>query len=520
YQDAPIVSVSSTTGQGLDSLVKEIDQMIPQIEQKEKGSFFRMYIDRFFLVKGMGSVVTGSVLNGEIKVGEEVLLLPENKQKLRIRQIERHGQKLDKVVSGDRAAFNLSGLKKEDFNRGMLLSNKEIETTQMIDAQISLFENTNTLKLWSSIIFHAGTFETQARMHLLNKDQIEAGESALVQIHLEKETVLLNKDKFIIRNTSGNLSFGGGIILNSKPLHHRKRSPKLLGELQILASSILNESNTSTLIKLQLQKENKLILDHQLAENLNMPLEELTENISSISTVLKYSKEKQNILILEQLEEDYRTQITAILKQYHQKNYILSTGLDEVGFYGKLGFSKNKIGKIYLGLLLAKMKMQNKLDLQENTWVLKEHKATIDAKTEEEINNLAQFIKAYDVRVPVSADISSWAKEHKIDQEKLRLYYRYLNQQNLLIHYKNETIHKEVFKQLKKQVLDFLYTNMENGFYIGEIREATGLSKKMAPLLLSWLEENKYLITSDYNKHNFNSKLLEKGQKEVEKERE
>jgi len=514
YQDSPIIGVSSTTGQGLDELIAEIDKMIPQIEEKEKGHFFRMFVDRIFTVKGIGSVVTGSVLNGEIKVGQDLFLLPGNKQKLRIRSIEKHGETVDAVVSGDRAAFNLSGLKTEDFKRGMLLTNKDLETTTMIDAHISLFDNADDLKLWSSIIFHSGTFESQARMHLLNKDRLTAGEDAIVQIHLEKETIVINKDKFVIRNTSGNKSYGGGVIIDAQPLHHRKRTPKLLDALELLASGVLNEGNIAELIKIELKKENNPVLADELAGNLNIQVTELLSEIESLDVVISYQPDQQNILILSSVENDYKKQIVDLIQQHHQKNYILNSGLEEVEFYGKFGFSKNKTAKLYTGLLLKKMKAEKLLDVYKNTWIIPGHQATIDNKTQAEIEALNQFIKDFDMRLPTMAEIKTWAQDRRITVESLKLYISYLTNRKSLVHYKNELIHREIVDGLKKKILHFLNTS-DDGFYIAEIREITGLTKKLAPFILEYFKDEGWIITSDYNKNSFNSKLTAKGRSEM-----
>ncbi len=514
YQDSPIIGVSSTTGQGLDDLISEIDKFIPQIEEKEKGNFFRMFIDRIFTVKGLGSVVTGSVLNGEISVGQDLLLLPGNKQKLRIRKIERHGQTVDKVVSGDRAAFNLTGLKNEDFKRGMLLTNKEIETTVMLDAHISLFDNTDTLKLWSSIVFHSGTFESQARMHLLNKERLEVGEDAIVQIHLEKETILLNKDKFVIRNTSGNKSYGGGIVIDANPLHHRKRTPKLLEALDLLASGILNEGNIAELIKIELKKQNNPVLVEVLAESLNISKEELLMEVENLESIVCYLQENQNVLVLKSVENDYTVQILDLLNQHHQKNYILNSGLEEVEFYGKFGFSKSKIGKQYTGLLLNKMKQDNQLETFENSWIIPGYKAVIDSKTKMEIDWLNQTIKSFDMRKPTFVEIKNLAQEKKISIEKLKLYIGYLTQKKFLVHFKNELIHRDVIDRMIKKVLTFLQSNNE-GYYLAEIREITGMSKKLAPIMMEYFEEEGFVTISDYNRNSFNAKITAKGKKEI-----
>ncbi|MBM3437113.1 MAG: selenocysteine-specific translation elongation factor, partial [Bacteroidetes bacterium] len=216
-EGTPVVPVSSLRGDGLDNLVNKITEIIPRVQEREKKDHFRMYIDRIFNVKGIGYVVTGSVLEGEIENGKEIYLLPGKNRKMKIRGIERHGESVEKAHCGDRAALNIAGIKSEDFERGMVLSDIQIPETGMIDATFSLFEPDVVIGLWSNVVFFTGTFECSARMHLLTKETLQAGDSGVVQIHLSKPAILENNDKYIVRNSSNDLTLGGGTLLDVQP---------------------------------------------------------------------------------------------------------------------------------------------------------------------------------------------------------------------------------------------------------------------------------------------------------------
>jgi selenocysteine-specific elongation factor len=223
-ENAPIVSVSSTSGKGKAELVAEITKIAGLFSDTEPSKKFTMYIDRLFTVKGHGSVVTGSVGEGKISIGDDLFLIPGKGEKLKVRSIERHAKSVDSVQKGDRAAINLTGLKAEDFTRGMMLSNKNLETTTMIDAQIKTFDSSTDLSTWTDIIFLSGTFQSSAKMHLLDCENLRGGGIALVQIHLNKEFVALIRDKFIFRNSSDTLTIGGGLIIDNNQLHHKRRN--------------------------------------------------------------------------------------------------------------------------------------------------------------------------------------------------------------------------------------------------------------------------------------------------------
>ncbi|MCD4684065.1 MAG: selenocysteine-specific translation elongation factor, partial [Bacteroidales bacterium] len=163
-ENAPIIKVSSITGDGIETLISEISSLLPKIKEKNAIDQFRMYVDRIFNVKGIGFVVTGSVLEGEVETGKDLYLLPGKSKKIKVRNIERHGETVTKVVQGDRAALNLAGLKLEDYHRGMVLSDKLIEDTSMVDAVFALFDDNYKIGLWTNVIFYTGTFECAARM--------------------------------------------------------------------------------------------------------------------------------------------------------------------------------------------------------------------------------------------------------------------------------------------------------------------------------------------------------------------
>ena len=196
FKNVPIIPVSSTSKKGIPELIENIEKISPLVKEKNDNGIFRMYIDRIFTVAGHGSVVTGSILSGKINIGETLYLLPSEK-KLRVKNIQRHGENVNQTIAGDRAAINLSGLKKEDFKRGMLLSDQILNTSTMVDAYIELFPDSKAqLKNWSTLLFHSGTFESQIKMHLLDCNKLEKNEKAIVQIHLQKEAILFNKDRF------------------------------------------------------------------------------------------------------------------------------------------------------------------------------------------------------------------------------------------------------------------------------------------------------------------------------------
>jgi len=484
-QDAPIVPVSALSGKGIDVLMTEIEKLIPQVQEKEITDRFRMYIDRIFNVKGIGFVVTGSVLEGEISQGKDLFLLPGKAKKVKIRNLERHGETTDKVYCGDRAALNLAGLKFEDYSRGMVLCNKPLDETQMVDATCTMFDETTVLQVWSNVTFYTGTFECTARMHLLDKDELPAGETAIVQIHLSKPAVLANKDKYIIRNSSNNLTFGGGTLIDTQPLHHKRRTDKVLRELTDLVEATLNSDKLINLIKIELSKSNFPVFASSIAEKVHRSPDEVVAEAKENKgkDVLILQLKDNAILLRTERDHIYHDQVLDEITQYHQKNTILEEGIETSDLYGKFGFNNNEAGKIYLDNLMERIHGEGLIKKSGNTWSLKEHEVKIDPKTKQQLEWLEQTIKNAGMDKPNPAEIEALAHAERINKDRLKMMLKYLGKQEKIIFYDGDYIDKEITDRCHRLLLEKIAVKAD-GINEKEFRELIGGTKKLVQMLL------------------------------------
>ncbi len=485
-EDAPIVSVSSVTGSGIEDLVSEITKVVENTEKKERSESFRLYVDRLFNVKGIGFVVTGTVINGAIQSGKDVYLLPGKGKKLRVKGIERHGNAVDKVFNGDRAAINLSGIKQGDFERGMILSGKEVDSTSMIDAGITLFENNISLGVWSNVIFYAGTFECMARMHLLDKDEIGDNESAIVQIHLEYPAILFNQDKFIIRNSSNDISLGGGTVLDVNPLHHKKRTEKLVNELQALKNASLSNAGVLDLAFIKLRKENKPMLLDDLSGSIERSTEEILEEIdhSERDNIRQYTADIGEILIDSQLDDEYKEKIIAELESWHKKYPVFRHGMDQKAFTGKFGFTANQAGQKFVYALLEKIRSEGLIKKYNDTWILSDHKVNIDKKMQDQIDWVEDEVSSFGMEKPMYPDLEAAALANGISGDKLKMILIHLSQQAKLYYNQSDVIHNNILDKCRKTLLNDI-KDREKGINEKEFRELINGTKKLVQLLLT-----------------------------------
>lgn len=488
-KNIPIVGVSSVTNKGLDKLITCIVELSSKIEERKKGELFRLYIDRTFAVKGIGTVVTGTVLNGSLIAGQEIVLLPGNSRH-KAKSIERHGMPVSTVTAGDRAAIQLIGVKKDEIKRGSLISDKVLDISKMIDASLNIFDSDFKLKNWHVVTFHSGTFECQAKMHIISDNNINSNK--IIQLHLEKDAHLLTNDKFIVRNSSGDKTIGGGFIIDAFPLHHKKRTTKLIEELTSLSKSIAEENNLIDLVFREIKKEIRPFSIEQIADKLNLKPEEILSISNSQHQQLYIIS--TSCLILKEYDNIFKMKVTDLLTKFHKENLLSELGLSSIEILGKLNLSNVSCAKDYLDGLLLRMSSEKIIENKNSTWIIKGESNIIDKKTSEEIDWLeTEFLKS-GVQKPAWAEIEERAFAKKIAKDKLKKYLHYLTGKNKLVLLSNEYVHSEIVLKFKSCLLSELTKN-ENGIEISEFRQSTGVSKRLAPILISIYESQKIIFT-------------------------
>jgi selenocysteine-specific elongation factor len=222
-EDAPIVPVSSETGDGIDDLRKVIEDEIERVEARPDRGVFRLPIDRVFSVRGFGTVVTGTVISGSVSTRDEAVLLPSGDE-VRVRGIQTHGNEVEKANVGARAAVNVAGVEVDDVNRGDLLCEPGyFDTTYMIDVRLfALADAPVPIKNRARVHLHLGPREVLSRVILLESDELAPGGSELAQLRLEEPGIAAKGDRFVIRRYSPVVTLGGGIVLDASPGKHTR----------------------------------------------------------------------------------------------------------------------------------------------------------------------------------------------------------------------------------------------------------------------------------------------------------
>jgi selenocysteine-specific elongation factor len=238
-EGAPMVPVSSVTGEGLDELRRELARAAAAVPEKNPAGHFRLPIDRVFSVKGFGTVVTGTLISGSIEKDCEVEVYPTGRR-LRVRGVEVHGSKAEHAVAGQRTALNLADIEAAGLERGNVLSSPgTFQPVQHLDCKLDLLASAKPLKHRAPVHFHSGTAEIEAEVRLFNGAAAMApGSTAFVRIVLRGPALLLPGDRFIIRSFSPVLTIGGGVVVDIGARRYRQ-TDDVAGRLSNLSVAVL-----------------------------------------------------------------------------------------------------------------------------------------------------------------------------------------------------------------------------------------------------------------------------------------
>lgn len=236
-ENAPIVAVSSYTGQGLEELKALIVKLVEGAEQRNQDRPFRLPVDRIFSVDGFGTVVTGTLLEGAMAPGDEVCVYPAEK-KARVRGLQNHDQSVERVEAGMRVAVNLSGVDRADLRRGDTLAKPGSMTlSRQMDVQLTMLKDAPyPIKNDTQLHFHHGSRELLCKCVLLGRDTLKAGETGYAQLRFQEDVAVKNGDPYVVRFFSPAVTVGGGRILNAAPARHKRSDPKVLEGLAARAS--------------------------------------------------------------------------------------------------------------------------------------------------------------------------------------------------------------------------------------------------------------------------------------------
>lgn len=323
-EGSPVVAVSSISGMGLDQLRSEIARQLDGFEARRATGLFRLPLDRAFVIKGHGTVVTGTAMGAEVRLGQKLRVLPGGAE-VRVRSIQVHGETVERAGLCQRVALNLSGAERIDLKRGDVLADDRLElTTTRLDALLEIRPAAKrALKNNQRVRFFLGTAETIGRVIVMEEPgEIPPKRRALVQIVLNDPLVALAGDRFVIRDETNIRTLGGGGVLN--PLGRRVRKPL---ELYLKNLGTLGGPFGPPAVEAMLSLQDRLAMPPaRLAQLFNTPLAEVAAALKDARFIRLSLGDEEGFTTASKWEEIKRFTTAALVT--HHREEPLAPGLE------------------------------------------------------------------------------------------------------------------------------------------------------------------------------------------------
>ena len=480
--DAPMVEVSSVTGEGLNDLIKILDELVNDLPARDSGYFFRLPVDRVFTMKGFGTVITGTTISGKIGVGDETTIYPQCIN-ARIRGIQVHNNDVDEVQAGLRTAINLQGLEKAMIRRGNVVAYKDsLRSTYMIDVYFKLLSSAaRRLKNRAKVRFHSGTTEIISTVVLLDRDELEKGDACFAQLRLDEPTAVLRGDRYVLRSYSPVRTIGGGTVLNALPTKRKRFSQAVLSGMKSL-----HEGNLDKIIELFIslgrfqgveQKELQFLIN--LSEK---KLDAALQALKAQNRVIQYDKEGRVIIHADFLKKA-EDEIVEIITKYHKDNPLKSGFLKEE-LRSRIKGARNP--KLF-NHIINRLVKGGIIVLEKELVRLKGHQVILAQDQKKIRQKLENIYGDAGLKPP-------YFKEVKADfagnvEEVLEV----MVKEGVLLKIKEDLyFHRKAVEDLEGRLVDFLKKNGE--ITTPNLKEITGASRKYTIPLIEYFDQTQLTV--------------------------
>jgi selenocysteine-specific elongation factor len=479
-ENAPIVGVSAKTRSGLPELKKELNRVATQVRGKDAAHHFRLPIDRAFAIKGFGSVVTGTLISGGVGAADEVELLPEHKL-LRVRGVQSGGKAVERALAGQRTAVNLAGIEHTALKRGMVLATPgKFRATRRIDTRLALLPSAPKLKQRGRVHFHAGTSETVAEVFLFGKSELAPGQSALAQLRLQDEVLILPGDRFIVRQFSPVTTIGGGAVLDALA-----RRPLLRDTGRVAFLETLERGDRIEILAAMAERAPGGITFGDIAARtgwLDAEIRDVAQKLTASGRARSVAEPP--ILVPAKAFEEVRQKIAMRVERFHKENPLLP-GISREDLRSNLG---RRVRAETFRTALEELVAQKKLELQGE--IVKRAGSTITLEPEEARakEQIETAFAGAGLTVPAVKEVlGKLPVETKRAERILQMLLRDKN----LVRITPELIfHRDALTNLKKLLSTYKQTKGER-ISVPVFKELTGITRKYAIPLLEYLDRER-----------------------------
>lgn len=478
-KEAPVLSVSSVTGEGIQDLVVTLDRLSNEIEERSAEGLFRMPIDRVFTMKGFGTVVTGTMVYGTLSVGETVEILPSGLTG-KVRSLQVYNQPVEKAFAGQRTAVNLQGIETSVVERGDVLVRPEtLIPTQMLDAYLKYLPTASRpLKHRTKLRFHVGTNLTIASVFLLDCEELLPGAGGFVQFRLDRSVVALPQDRFVIRDISAIQTLGGGVILDTLPTKHKRYATSVIQNLTVFKEGSREEVLHQHILR---SGVGGVLLD-DLLNRVAIPAKEmhrLLRKMTDQGEILIVDAEKMKVVDVRPYQQ-LKEMVLAQLKEFHQK-FPMKSGLAKEELRTKLPAELDvRLFQILLnGLIHLK-----EVALEKDKVRLPSHQiASADEKGL--MKRVEEAMRKGDLQPASSKELAEqWSEK----EEEVQAILEHLVHGGTLVKIKSGMyFHRDSIERLKGVLIQYLKEHQE--ITTPQFKEMTGVSRKFTIPLIEYFDQ-------------------------------
>jgi selenocysteine-specific elongation factor len=479
-EDKPVIPVSSATGQGLDDFVAALEEICSQLPERKFSSIFRLPVDRVFSMKGFGTVITGTLTSGSIRVGEDIMVYP--KQIIsKVRGIQVHSSSVTEAGPGTRTAINFQGLDKESVDRGDILStpNTLIES-YMVDAGFHyLKSNARPVKARTRIRFHYGTSEILGYMILLDREELLPGEDGLVQFRLESPVCCIKDDRYVVRSYSPVKTIGGGAILNPVARKYRHMDARVIQGLQGLAEE--EDDDRAILFFLSLKGYKGLCFNdlRVMTSIADKKLNAVLQKLLARQEIIQTDKEKQ-VFVNGAFFDDFKQKVLEKIQEYHAANP-LKEGMPTQELKSKFRYIKDPK---FFNILFSRLEKENAVIQDRNLVKLAEFKVALQVDQHQVREDILGIYRSAGLTPPFFRTV---CQDLDLDTKVAKDVLQMLIDEKQIIKTKDDLFFDvQAMARLEQTLVAFLKKN--ESITTPEFKDMTGISRKYVIPLIEYFD--------------------------------
>ena len=481
-EGAPIIPVSSVSGIGLQELRAEIIKQLDGFQARRPTGLFRLPLDRVFVIKGHGTVVTGTAMGASVSVGQKLRVLPGDEE-VRVRSIQVHGQSVEHAGLCQRVALNISGSERLELKRGDLLADERLRlVTSRLDARLEIRPAAKRpLKSNQRVRFYLGTAETLARVIVLDESgAIAPKKASMVQMVLKEQVTALAGDRFVVRDETNARTLGGGVVVN--PMGRRTRKPleRYLRHLNVLGTPF-SAAVAEAMLNLQ---DNLALTPVRIAQLFNTPLGDVDAVLRDPRFLKLSLGDEEGFATVAKWDELKKVAIDTLAA--HHREEPLSPGLDMESLRTRLPY---EVSPRAFRALLDRLTRETEIIREESTLRLKGHKVQLAGETGQVAGRIDELLTQAGYHPPDLKQLAEALRVEAKDLPQLRTVLSAMEREGRVVKIATDLyFSKAPFESAKAQLIERLATDGE--ISAASYRDLLNASRKYAIALLDYFDHS------------------------------